>query len=101
MEKDTYTIEDIKHLVSFVLKDTPVVKAVLFGSYAKGEATPSSDIDIYIDSNGILDGFSFFGIYNILEEKLNKSVDLIEKIDLDDNSKIAEEIKKVVQPRIL
>ena len=89
-----YNIDQIKALLQPVLKGTPIVKAILFGSYAKGIATKKSDIDLFIDSNGILNGFNFFGVYDILEKQLKKSVDLIEKVDLDDTSPIAEEIKK-------
>lgn len=94
MVNTVYNINEIKSLITPILKNTPVITAILFGSYAKGIATKTSDIDLFIDSNGALNGFNFFGVYDILEKKLKKHVDLIEKIDLDYTSTLAEEINK-------
>ena len=94
MTSRVYKINEIKSLITPILKNTPIIKAILFGSYAKGIATTASDIDLYIDSNGALNGFNFFGVYDTLEKKLKKPVDLIEKIDLDYTSILAEEINK-------
>ena len=56
------------------------LKAVyLFGSYAKGTATDSSDIDLLIDTTGT-DIKSLLGlatVYCELEEALGKAIDLI------------------------
>jgi uncharacterized protein len=68
MVSAVYNINEIKSLITPVLKNTPVIKAVLFGSYAKGIATKTSDIDLFIDSNGALNGFNFFGVYDTLEK---------------------------------
>ena len=56
----------------------PVVKAYLFGSYARGEADEKSDIDILVE----LDHFQKIGLHFItmqieLENRLKKRVDLI------------------------
>lgn len=44
-----FTITDIQHRISPILKRYDVKEAYLFGSYARGEATEHSDIDIRID----------------------------------------------------
>lgn len=41
---------DIRTRIIPVLKDYGVRNAVLFGSYAKGEADADSDIDLLVDS---------------------------------------------------
>ena len=56
----------------------PVLKAWLFGSYARGEERPDSDVDILVE----LDekqriGLKFFGMYVDLKELLGKEVDLV------------------------
>lgn len=94
MRDDIYTIDEIRDSVVSALTNTAVVRAVLFGSYAKCEATESSDIDLLIDSNGELNGFNFYGVYHDLEKRFNKSVDLIEQMDLDNDSKLAKYIRK-------
>jgi predicted nucleotidyltransferase len=43
-----------------------------FRSYAKGIATPTSDIDLYLMSNGAITGFDF----SDLKAKTDKSIDL-------------------------
>jgi predicted nucleotidyltransferase len=59
-------------------KTQPVLKAWLFGSYARGEETPESDVDILV----VLDhsqpvGLKFFGMYEDLKELLGRPVDLV------------------------
>ena len=59
-------------------KTQPVLKAWLFGSFARGEQRPDSDVDILV----VLDhsrpvGLEFFGMYEDLKELLGRSVDLV------------------------
>jgi len=94
MTTKIYSINDIKKLLSEVLVDTDVEKAILFGSYAKKTPTKTSDIDILIDSNGKIKGLKFFAIIDMIKEKFDKDVDVIEKSEVNKNSKIEKEIKK-------
>ena len=59
-------------------KTQPVLKAWLFGSYARGEERPDSDVDIMV----VLDrskpvGLKFFGMWGDLEQLLGRQVDLV------------------------
>ncbi len=66
----------IKSRVIPILKKNDVTKAGIFGSYARGEAKKTSDIDILIRlPRGI--GFGFAGIELELERELKKKVDLL------------------------
>ncbi|MBI2647166.1 nucleotidyltransferase family protein [Candidatus Woesearchaeota archaeon] len=62
-----------------ILKSNNVVRAGIFGSYARGEAKKMSDVDILIKvRNG--KKFSLFDLVGLqmeLEEKLGKKVDLL------------------------
>ena len=89
-----YTLEDIKEMLREVLTQTEVEKAILFGSYAKNKPTEQSDIDIIIDSNGKIKGLKYFAIIDMIKEKFNKDVDVIEKTEIDKNSKIEKEIER-------
>ena len=89
-----YTLEDIKEMLREVLTQTEVEKAILFGSYAKNKPTEQSDIDIIIDSNGKIKGLKYFAIIDMIKEKFNKDVDVIEKSEIDKNSKIEKEIER-------
>lgn len=59
-------------------KDKPVNKAYLFGSYARNEDTPASDIDILVELEYIKGiGMAFIHMHQELEKELNKKVDLV------------------------
>ena len=65
-------------LIADYFKTQPVLKAWLFGSFARGEETPESDIDILV----MLDyskpvGLKFFGMFEDLKELLGRPVDLV------------------------
>lgn len=94
MTTKIYSIEDIKKMLKEVLNSTEVEKAILFGSYAKRTPSKNSDIDILIDSNGKIKGLKFFAIIDMIREKFNKDVDVIDKTEIDKNSKIEREIEK-------
>ena len=79
MYNGVYAIDELRVKIGEILSTFPVKKATLFGSYAKGEATEKSDIDLVIDSEGQIRGLDFFEVRADLEEKLNKQVDLIEQ----------------------
>lgn len=57
-------------------------------------STKHSDIDLLIDSNGKIKGLKFFAIIDIIREKFDKNVDVIEKSEIEKNSKIEKEIEK-------
>lgn len=60
-------------------KTQPVLKAWLFGSYARGEQTPESDVDILFvpDKSKHFSLFTLGGMYEDLKELLGCEVDLI------------------------
>lgn len=93
MASNTITIEQIKEKTIPILKNYPIDKAILFGSYAKGEANNRSDIDLYIDTNGKLRGLDFVGLLEILVDTLGVDIDLIDKSHIEPNSLIMQEIK--------
>ena len=67
--------------------------AVLFGSYAKGEANEYSDVDIYVDSG--LKGMRFVGLVESIREALGgKDVDVLDVTHVKNGSKVDEEIGK-------
>ncbi|MDO8685249.1 MAG: nucleotidyltransferase domain-containing protein [Clostridiales bacterium] len=93
MTKKIYSIEEIESKIKPVLDATPVVRAILFGSYARGEANEKSDIDIMIDSEGKLRGFDFFGVAGKIQEAVNKPCDVFEAYELISDGKIDIAIK--------
>ena len=59
----------------------PVEKAWVFGSYARGEETRKSDIDIMVrfDKDADISLFDYVGIMNELEDLFHKKIDLVEE----------------------
>jgi len=60
------------------LKRNGVVKAGIFGSYARGEQKKNSDVDFLVKIKKRISLLDFVGIKLELEEKLGKKVDLVE-----------------------
>ena len=89
-----YTIEEIKNISKPIFEKNCIYKAILFGSYARGEARSNSDIDIVIDSKGELLNIQFYGVLEELTEKLKKKVDLFEVSEIKKDSTIYFAIKE-------
>ncbi|MBQ8098821.1 MAG: nucleotidyltransferase family protein [Bacteroidaceae bacterium] len=70
--------QTIQQKVAEYFKTQPVLKAWLFGSFARGEETPTSDVDILVHLDYSLPvGLEFFGMYEDLKELLGRNVDLV------------------------
>ena len=72
-----YSIRKILEIVTPIAKKYCVETVWLFGSYARGEATEDSDIDLLIDGGKIRTLFQFTALRLELEDALGKRVDLI------------------------
>ena len=73
-----YTLDEIKEISYDILKKYQIEKAYVFGSYARGEATQESDIDIMIKRGNTNLTFSALGqLFEELEEALQKKVDIV------------------------
>ena len=76
MNNKNKEIDKIKKKVIPILKKNKVVRAGIFGSYARGENKKNSDVDILILPPKKI-GFGFVGIQFKLEDELGRKVDLI------------------------
>lgn len=94
MSEKVYTIEELKKILSDILKNFAVKKAILFGSYAKSLQTKKSDIDLVIDSEGKLLNINFYGLLEEIVEKTEKKIDLFEISEIKKDSPIYESIQK-------
>ena len=72
--------EYLEHLLS---KDEKVKSASLFGSYAKGTATASSDIDLFLDLEDDYTLFELGDLQQNLEKMTGKKVDITTRTDDD------------------
>jgi predicted nucleotidyltransferase len=83
-----YTTNEIKKKLEPIFNAAPIQTAILFGSYAKGLQTSTSDIDIVIDSKGKLLNIKFYGVLEDITQCLGKRVDLIEMSEIQKDSPI-------------
>lgn len=91
-ENGILTVDEIKEICVSVLADYPVEYCYLFGSYAKGKATPTSDVDLLVYTT--VSGLKFYGLVEELREKLKKKVDLLDQKQIADNFDLTHEILK-------
>lgn len=82
-----------KHLAS-----TPIKKAYLFGSYARGEETPESDVDILaeLDETKTIGMIEFIKIMDDLEDILKRKIDLVTTDGLSPHIKPCIDAEKIM-----
>ena len=73
--------QTMQQTIAEYFKTQPVLKAWLFGSFARGEETPESDIDILVkfDRTSPIGLFAYVRMHRELEERLGRKVDLVEE----------------------
>ena len=87
----------VKTTIAHYFATQPVLKAWLFGSFARGEETGKSDVDILVSldySRRI--GRRFFSMALDLERLLGRSVDLVEDGQLMPFAKTSAEKDKIL-----
>ena len=62
-------------------KTQPVLKVWLFGSFARGEETKDSDIDLLVkfDHSKAIGLFAYARMHRELEERIGRKIDLVEE----------------------
>lgn len=94
MSEKIYTIDEIKKILEEILREKPVYKVILFGSYAKKTATKKSDLDFVIDTKSTLRGFKLIALICEIQEAFQKQVDGFEQYEIIENSQISQEIEQ-------
>lgn len=76
-------IRSIQEKISPILNEYGVAYAALFGSVARGEDSPLSDVDILIRPGKPLGMFSYMALIRTIEDSLGKKVDLVTEQSLN------------------
>ena len=87
-----YSIAEIKEKIFKAAREYGIQKAYLFGSYAREEARPESDIDLCIEKGELRTLFELSGFCHDLEKTFENKVDVITTAGMSDNFK--EQIEK-------
>ena len=77
-----YTIPELQAIVAPLAQAYGAARVYLFGSYARGDMTRNSDIDLRIDK-GEIRGLKLASLLVDLEDALGVSVDLVPTTSLD------------------
>ncbi|MBO4309041.1 MAG: nucleotidyltransferase domain-containing protein [Clostridia bacterium] len=89
MSDHIYTVDEIREIVAPIASRHGISRVYLFGSYAKGAATTTSDVDLCVDASKLRGLFALSGLYLDLQEALQKDLDLITTNSLKRNKDAA------------
>ena len=92
----TLCLDEIKDAAADLGRRYDVDRVYLFGSYARGEQTAESDVDLRIDEGDIGGLFALSGLWLALRERMGKKVDLLTTDSLDETF-----LKKIQPEEIL
>ncbi len=71
--------QDLTKIIADYFETQPVLRAWLFGSFARGEDTPLSDVDLLVQFNeGGISLLKHAAMLDDLERMLDRPVDLVE-----------------------
>lgn len=77
-----YSTDEIRSFVRPLIARYGLSAASLFGSYARGEANPSSDIDIVVDGGPTFRALDVYAFGEDLRSATGKDVDVFERSEL-------------------
>jgi len=83
MAANIYTVDEIRQIIKELSSKYDIRNAYLFGSYARGEATEKSDIDIVIQGGKNFKGGSIFSLGEEIRSNTQKAVDIFEMQELN------------------
>ena len=80
-----YTLDELREKIRPIAEAYALPAVYIFGSYARGEATEDSDVDILVQLRGSnVFGWGIGGLYEDLKGSLNKKVDIMDTSFLKD-----------------
>ncbi len=77
------TVDQIRMITVPIAASYGVKRLSLFGSYARGEATENSDVDMLVDRGSMAGGWTMGGLYADLCDALGKELDLVTTMSPD------------------
>ena len=100
-----YTQDQIRQIVAPVAEKYHLKAVFLFGSYARGDATENSDVDLLVDTTGtsLKSLLSLGALYCDLEAALGKPIDLVTVSTLEQKAQMLSEAQfreTVIQERV-
>ena len=79
-----YTIEELRRKIAPIARKYNIPAVYIFGSYARGDASDDSDVDVLFKREGSkIRGFIIGALYEDLCESIGKGIDLITEESLE------------------
>ncbi|MCI9214290.1 MAG: nucleotidyltransferase [Oscillospiraceae bacterium] len=72
-----YSIDELRQIIAPIAREHGVESVSLFGSYSKGTASTSSDVDLKIEKGQLRSLFQLSGFRLAVEDALKLPVDLV------------------------
>ena len=72
-----YSIDELRQIIAPISREHGVESVSLFGSYSKGTASTSSDVDLKIEKGQLRSLFQLSGFRLAVEDALKLPVDLV------------------------
>jgi predicted nucleotidyltransferase len=72
-------LDKLSELMPVLREKYNVSEMGVFGSYATGEQREEGDVDILVEFNGPMSLFKYVELQGLLQDRLNKKVDLVHK----------------------
>ncbi len=85
MNERIYTVAELQSHIAPIAARYGVERVYVFGSHARGDATPASDVDLRIDRGSLRGMFALSGMRLDICRTLSKNVDLLTTGSLDDD----------------
>lgn len=78
LKLDVLELQDIAAEIFKITETYGIIKAGVFGSYARGEANSESDVDLLLEFNGVIGLMELGNLKIDLEEALGKKIDILQ-----------------------
>lgn len=88
------SMDEITNIVRLLLQKYSAEYALLFGSYARGDATPDSDIDIIIIGGDKFIPRNIFALAEDLRELSGRNADVFEIREVNNGTPLYETVMK-------
>ncbi|MCF0145792.1 MAG: nucleotidyltransferase domain-containing protein [Eubacterium sp.] len=95
---DVLSVDSIRLLLLPAARKYKFSKVFLFGSYARGEATAESDVDLLVEGGTMENMFDYYNTKEALQDAFGKNVDLVmERAAERDNSRSGKRFREKLE----